>query len=68
MGKRFRGLHRMEVERQALIAELRRLRADGVNVDRQEVILAELRETFEHGWPPVATARQSRRQNGQVSP
>lgn len=42
---------RSELERQALIAELRRLRADGVNVDRQDVIEEELRRDFELGWP-----------------
>lgn len=68
--KRFRGLHRTEVERQALIAELRRLREAGVNVDRQEVIATELRETFELGWPvPVShvAAKRGRSSNGQVS-
>lgn len=67
--KRFRGLHRTEAERQALIAELRRLRLAGVNVDRQDVIERELRETFELGWPDPASvwgSRPSRKSNGQV--
>jgi len=65
--KRFRGLNRTEVERQALIAELRRLRVAGVNVDRQDVIETELRETFELGWPERHPApKRSGRTNGQV--
>jgi hypothetical protein len=58
---------RTEVERQALIRELRRLRDAGVKADRQDVIGDELRETFELGWPvpPNETARRKRR-NGQV--
>lgn len=43
--------HRTEAERQGLIAELRRLRRSGLNVDRQEVIVAELQSGWELGWP-----------------
>lgn len=65
--KRFRGGYRTEIERQRLIAELGRLRAAGVNVDRQEAIETELRETFELGWPErVGVKRSSRTSNGQV--
>jgi hypothetical protein len=42
---------RPENERQALIAELRRLRAAGLNVDRQDRVLFELRTEFVYGWP-----------------
>lgn len=42
---------RSEFERQLLIAELRRLRREGVNVDRQEAIVTELRGGWELGWP-----------------
>lgn len=42
---------RPEVERQLLILELRRLRRQGVNLDRQEAIVAELRRDWELGWP-----------------
>lgn len=42
---------RSEVERQELIAELLRLRRDGVNVDRQEAIMMTLRAQWEFGWP-----------------
>ena len=45
-------VRRPECERQRLIGEYRRLRADGVNVDRQEAVLAELRRDWEFGWPP----------------
>lgn len=50
---------RTEVERQALIAELRRLRSAGVNVDRQDAIIARLRSEFECGWP-AASSKGSR--------
>lgn len=53
---------RSEVERQELIAELWRLRRDGVNVDRQEAVLRTLREQFELGWPRAVSSR--RRSNG----
>jgi len=49
----YRGGHvqqRPEHERQQLIAEYRRLRAAGLNVDRQDRLLVELGE-FELGWP-----------------
>lgn len=47
----FRKKVRPEVERQLLIIELRRLRLQGMNLDRQEVIVAELRRDWEFGWP-----------------
>lgn len=51
MARKFQGPRRSEAERQELIAELRRLRAAGLNVDRQEAILMTLRTQFELGWP-----------------
>lgn len=42
---------RSEFERQLLIAELRRLRREGVSLDRQEAIVSELRSGWELGWP-----------------
>ena len=42
---------RPEHERQALIGEYRRLRAAGLNVDRQDRVLFELRTEFVYGWP-----------------
>lgn len=59
---------RPEFERQELIAELRRLRAEGVNVDRQEAILATLRGQFELGWPwPAAKVPRRRSSANGVS-
>lgn len=49
--KAIRTRQRPEVERQLLILELRRLRRQGVNVDRQEAIVSELRRDWELGWP-----------------
>lgn len=42
---------RPEIERQELIRELQRLRRAGLNVDRQEAIVSELRLGWELGWP-----------------
>ncbi len=42
---------RPEHERQALIGEYQRLRAAGLNVDRQDRVLFELRTEFVYGWP-----------------
>lgn len=53
MSRHKRGFRRTETERQTLIAELRRLRAAGVNVERQGAIAVELRDTFELGWPEL---------------
>lgn len=58
MTKRWQGPRRPESERQELIAELRRLQREGVNVDRQDVILATLRGQFEFGWPEATTVRR----------
>lgn len=63
MNKR-QGGKRPEVERQELIAELRRLRNDGLNVDRQEAILATLRGQFELGWPEAKVPRRRSSENG----
>lgn len=51
------GRARTEVERQELIGDLLRLRAAGLNVDRQERILFELRVEFELGWPMPSAVR-----------
>lgn len=60
----FQGPKRTEAERQLLIAELRRLRSNGVNVDRQEAILLTLRTQFELGWPEAPARRRSAVANG----
>ncbi len=71
MRRKFQGPARSEGERQALISELRRLRAAGVNVDRQEAILSTLREQFELGWPEKMPQHRRReyaaRSNGVAS-
>ena len=41
---------RTEAQRQALIAEYRKLRSAGLNAARRTVILTEL-QAFELGWP-----------------
>lgn len=58
MTKRQQGPKRPENERQELISELLRLRRDGLNVDRQDAILATLRGQFELGWPAAQVARR----------
>lgn len=63
-GYKRRGGERPEVERQELIAELRRLRGEGLNVDRQEAILATLREQFELGWPGAKMTKRRGSDNG----